>query len=58
MGRRKIKEKSDQYNRNIAAKIDEEWQQNILDLTKWDDAKAMRVQQLASLDEEEGSGEE
>ena len=47
-----------EYSNAIAAKIDEEWKQNILDLSQWDNAKEDRIEQLATLDELEGSTEE
>lgn len=47
-----------EYSNAIAAKIDEEWKQNILDLSQWDNAKEDRIEQLATLDELEGSAEE
>lgn len=58
LGREKVRQKSVEYNNAIAAKIDEEWKQNILDLSQWDNAKDDRIEQLATLDELEGSAEE
>ena len=58
LGREKVRQKSVEYSNAIAAKIDEEWKQNILDLSQWDSAKEDRIEQLATLDELEGSAEE